>query len=358
MMFRVLIGILILFAPVLNAYAAEKTAVPTVDLKGAKDTPFIGRYQGSFIVSYDRKEFDEFTLPLSKLEKVEGKRDNHNNNYFEPKQMKTLEGVHTRLVYLIPENVSPLEVLRNYQEGIKSKGGEILYECKEQECGGDPSRGSHGGGGNMSLSMYLRPSEHIKDQRGSPGECAQAPKIAEQRYTVGALSESGAHLSVLAFTIKEWPGTCPAFVGRTIAAVDIIQPKQREQKMVTIKAEEMARKISDTGSIALYGIYFDFNKADVKPESQPTLEQIAGLLKGDPKLKLLVVGHTDNVGTFQFNMDLSQRRAAAVVSSLVAGFGIDKSRLTPAGVSFASPVASNRTEEGRAKNRRVELVQE
>jgi len=354
-MFKLTIAILMLSMTAANGFAA--TPVPTADLQGSRDNALIGRFQGALIVSYDQIGFDEFTLPLSLLEEVEGKRDNHNNRYYEPKDKKTLEGAHTRLVYLIPENVSPLEVLRNYQEEITGKGGEILYECNDRECGGDPSRGSHGGGGEMSLSMYLRAEEHIKDKRDSPGDCAQSPKIADQRYTVGAFSDTGAHLSVLTYTIKEWPGTCPAFIGRTVAAVDIIEPKQRQQKMVTVKAAEMAKKISDTGRIAIYGIYFDFNKADVKPESQPTLEQIAGLLKEDSNLKLLVVGHTDNVGTFPFNMDLSQRRATAVVDALTAQFNIDKSRLTPVGVSFAAPVASNRTEEGRAKNRRVELVE-
>jgi outer membrane protein OmpA-like peptidoglycan-associated protein len=74
-------------------------------------------------------------------------------------------------------------------------------------------------------------------------------------------------------------------------------------------------------------------------------------------LKLLVVGHTDNVGSYGFNMDLSQRRAAAVVAALAGRFGIARDRLSPVGVSYASPVASNRAEEGRAKNRRVELVE-
>ena len=89
----------------------------------------------------------------------------------------------------------------------------------------------------------------------------------------------------------------------------------------------------------------------------PTLEEIAKLLKGDANLRLLVVGHTDNVGTFEFNKDLSQRRAASVVQMLTSKFTVDPKRLTPFGVSFASPVASNKTEEGRAKNRRVQLVE-
>ena len=130
-----------------------------------------------------------------------------------------------------------------------------------------------------------------------------------------------------------------------------------ETRMVTVSAGEMAAGISKSGSIALYGILFDFNSAEVKPESTPTLEEMAKLLKSQPALKLLVVGHTDNVGTYEFNVDLSQRRAASVVRTLNSKFAVDPKRLTPVGVSFASPVASNKTEEGRAKNRRVELVE-
>jgi outer membrane protein OmpA-like peptidoglycan-associated protein len=332
------------------------TSLPTADLPGTQDSPLLGRYEGSIIVSYEHKDFDEFTMPLSALERVDGKRDSHNNIYFEPKQKKTVEGEHWRLVYLMPEGVSPLEVVRNYQEEMESKGGEIVYECKEMDCGGDPNRGSGGGGGDMSLSMVLRPDERIRDAAFSPGSCTQRERISNQRYTVGILSESGAHVSVLAYTVH--PGhSCRAFEGRTVAAVDIIRPEKREQKMVTIQAEEMAGEITTTGSIALYGIYFDFNKADIRSESEPTLEQIARLLRDHPGMNLLVVGHTDNVGTFSFNMDLSQRRAGSVVSALVRRHGIAEDRLTPVGVSFACPVASNKSDEGRAKNRRVELVE-
>jgi len=120
----------------------------------------------------------------------------------------------------------------------------------------------------------------------------------------------------------------------------------------------MANSIETTGRIALYGIYFDFNKADIKPESAPTLEQIAKLLKSMPDSRLLVVGHTDNVGGFEFNQNLSRQRAAAVVKALSTDYGIAASRLTPMGAAFIAPVATNRTEEGRAKNRRVELVEQ
>ena len=333
--------------------------IPTADRKGSKDNPILKRYEGSFIVAYERKGFGELTLPLSPIELVTPeKRTQQNNRVYEPPNKKALEGVYTRLAYLLPAERSPLEVVRNYQDEVKSQGGKVLFECKGTECGGDPGKSSGGGGGTMSLSMYLYGPERVTDAYGSNGFCALSERITDQRYTAAELPQSGAHVSVIAYTIVSPEGRdpCRAFNGRTIAVVDIVEAKDREKKMVTVDAGEMAKSIDSTGRVALYGIYFDFNKADVKPESDATLEQIAALMKKSPALKVLVVGHTDNVGSFSFNMDLSQRRAAAVVAALASRFAVGKDRLTPVGVSFASPVAPNKTDEGRAKNRRVELV--
>ena len=334
-------------------------SIPTADRKGSKDSPLLKRYEGSFIVAYERKSFGELTLPLSPLEVVPDKRTQQNNRLFEPKKKKALEGSYTRIAYLLPADRSPLEVLRNYQDEVKSRGGTVLFECKGAECGGSPDRSSAGGGGDMSLAMYLYPPERVIEPHGSNGWCALAENLTDQRYTAAELPQSGAHVSVHAFTIvaPDRSDVCKAFNGRTVAVVDLIEAKEREKKMVTIDAGEMAKSIDTTGRVALYGIYFDFNKVDVKPESDPTLEQIAALMKQNAGLKLLVVGHTDNVGSFSFNMDLSQRRAAAVVAALTTRFSVGKDRLTPVGVSFASPVAPNKTDEGRARNRRVELVE-
>ena len=355
-MFRLVLAIATLATA---SMALADATIPTADKTGSKDNPLLKRYEGSRIVAYEHKSFAEFTLPLAKLEQVSGQKDGHNNRYHEPKNKKALEGAYTRLVYLIPENRSPLEVLRNYQDEIKGKGGTSLFECKARECGGDPGRSSGGGGGDMSLAMYLYPEERITEPHGSNGYCAVAENIADQRDMAAELPDGSAHVSVLTYAIKapDKHDSCKAFNDRTIAVVDIVEAKAREQKMVTVQAGEMAKAISSAGRIALYGIYFDFNKVEIKLESDPTLEQIAKLLKDAPALKLLVVGHTDNVGGFTFNMDLSQRRAAAVVHALATRFSISKDRLTPVGVSFASPVASNKTDEGRAKNRRVELVE-
>ena len=135
-----------------------------------------------------------------------------------------------------------------------------------------------------------------------------------------------------------------------------IVEKQLMKQDVTVDASSLASSIRETGKASIYGIFFDTGKWDIKPESEPTLLEIAKLLKADAKLKLYVVGHTDNVGTFDANVKLSNNRADAVVKALVSRHGIAAARLQPFGAGPTAPVQSNQTEQGRAKNRRVELV--
>ncbi len=137
----------------------------------------------------------------------------------------------------------------------------------------------------------------------------------------------------------------------------IIEKKEMSQQVVA-DAKTMGEGIEAVGHVAVYGIYFDFNKADVKPESEAALKEITKLLQQNPKLKIYVVGHTDNVGALDYNMKLSQQRADAVVRELVSKYKIAADRLKSGGVGPLAPVASNDTEEGKAKNRRVELVKQ
>jgi outer membrane protein OmpA-like peptidoglycan-associated protein len=130
------------------------------------------------------------------------------------------------------------------------------------------------------------------------------------------------------------------------------------QQHVVADAAGLGSDIKSTGHVAVYGITFDTNKSVVKPESKASLDEIAKLLKQDPTLKLKVVGHTDMVGSPEANMALSQARAEAVVQALVAEGGVTAARLKGYGVGPLAPVASNDTDAGRAKNRRVELVKE
>lgn len=139
-------------------------------------------------------------------------------------------------------------------------------------------------------------------------------------------------------------------------ALSIIE-KQAMQQEVTITADVMAQGISDSGQVAVYGIYFDTGKSDLKPESDAALAEIAKLLQQHPALKVYIVGHTDMVGDAASNLKLSQARAQAVVNSLTTKSGVGSGRLIPYGAGPYAPVATNKTDEGRAKNRRVELVE-
>jgi len=135
----------------------------------------------------------------------------------------------------------------------------------------------------------------------------------------------------------------------------IVENKPMEDE-VTIDAAALNQGISETGKIAVYGIYFDTGKSVIKPESKSTIDEIVKMLQQNPKLKIFVVGHTDSDGSVESNMKLSSDRAAAVVKALTEN-GIQATRLKSSGVGPYCPVESNHTEEGKAKNRRVELVE-
>lgn len=330
--------------------------VPVRDVPGAKDNPLLKRYDGAFLVGATRSAFTDFKLPLAKLEATEA-RDASNNVLFLPKQERELEGTLTRLVYVAPAERSPLEVLRNYQDVIEAAGGSVLYACKSEGCGGDSTRASSGGGGESSLAMYFLREADIADPAYSNGACAVTAAIKDQRFLAGRIPQTTgeAHVAVQTYALSD-DLYCKALNGRTVAVVHIVEPRPREKRMVAVKADEMAKSLGSSGRVALYGILFDTDKTDVKPDSAPTLEEIAGLLRTDPKLAVIVVGHTDNQGGYEYNLDLSRRRAEAVIRTLAASHRIDPKRLKAAGVGMVAPAASNDDEAGRARNRRVELV--
>lgn len=137
-----------------------------------------------------------------------------------------------------------------------------------------------------------------------------------------------------------------------------IVEKQAMEQFIEADAAAFAKDINTTGHAAVYGILFDTGKADIKPESAQAIEEIAKLLKNDANLKLHVVGHTDNQGSIDGNMKLSMARAQSVVQALTVTHGIAAARLSAFGCGQYAPVASNDSDEGRGKNRRVELVKQ
>jgi OOP family OmpA-OmpF porin len=266
-----------------------------------------------------------------------------------------VEGQTTRILYVVPEGRSPLEVLRNYEQELKKTGFEILYQCEREKCGGEDG---------WLAEYYLY--GHTRKLRNTPPAGRGRPVGQVSEYAFSGTKDqhyltakrggpqgdvyASVYVSMGAFDLHQETS------GHALVLLDVVEAKAMDTKMVTVSASEMSKSIEAAGHIALYGIYFDIDKTDIKPESAPTLKEIATLLKQDPKLTLFVVGHTDNVGGEEYNMDLSRRRAASVVTALTSQYGIDAKRLRPAGVGLLAPVAPNDTEEGRAKNRRVDLV--
>jgi OOP family OmpA-OmpF porin len=218
-------------------------------------------------------------------------------------KMSPVEGRRIYINYYLNENAqtpSGLQIVRNYSNAIKKAGGQIVYEYED------------GGVQKSTLKLVKNGSE-------------------------------------------VWVFVSAA--GNGMYTIDVVEKEAMNQDVVA-DANSMASSIKETGKVALYGIYFDTGKSVLKPESLKTLEEIAKLLKADPALKLYVVGHTDNVGSFDANIKLSQERAAAVVNALVTQHSVSAASLKACGDGPTAPVASNDKEEGRALNRRVELVKQ
>ncbi len=316
------------------------TGIWAADLPGARDHSLLKRFGGSEIVGYDMKRFDAYELQTSTFKRFN--LDTKRREFTDP-PLK-LEGARTHIWYEAPGDASSTELIRNYQNELKAQGFQILYDSTQ-----DPNA--------VDWTNFLAPfgSTDIKTSRSNYVFYAADPKSI--RVTSAKLERPQGDVYVYV-TALEWGKDDATYKAKRGAyvAVDIIEVRPMAQNMVVVSADEMSRTIASTGRVALYGIFFDTNKAEIKPESKAALEEIGKLLKQEPGLKLHVVGHTDNVGGYESNMVLSKRRADAVVATLVREYGIAQNRLTPNGVAYLAPVAPNATDEGKAKNRRVELV--
>ncbi len=209
-------------------------------------------------------------------------------------QTKTLEGQMTRIDYALNENAarpSQLQIRRNYGNAAKAIGGSILFD--------------------------------------------------EDSYLTGRLAKNGKDIW---FKVE-------VYNDGGVFTLTVLEVGEMVQE---VAADAMYEALSKDGFMALY-INFDTGKAEIKPESQGTVAQIAALLNGHEDLKLSIEGHTDNVGTPAANKALSEQRAKAVMAAVIKG-GVSASRLSAVGWGQEKPIADNRSEDGRSKNRRVEIV--
>jgi outer membrane protein OmpA-like peptidoglycan-associated protein len=150
-----------------------------------------------------------------------------------------------------------------------------------------------------------------------------------------------------------WIELNPRSINYTVLIVEV----QKMQQDVVANADALKSGLGDSGHVEVPGIFFDTAKSDIKPESGPAIDEIAKLLTNNPALKVGIVGHTDMVGDATANLKLSQARAQSVITELVSKHGIAAARLVAFGAGPWAPVATNKTDDGRAKNRRVELVE-
>lgn len=310
---------------------ASGAAALAKDVSGGKDHPLFGRYQGSNIVYYKAVGYEEYALlqaphDYGALLERDDLRDRSGSEW------RKAEGRLTRIRYEVPVGTSSLEVMRNYEAALKGKGFEVLFACADSAC----------------LTGSLK-DPYLLGQQIDTDNGLSTAYFDHARYMLVKLDgpQGTVYGSVLAGEDKE----------NVTAFLAVLETKPMAgDKIGFIDVDAMRQAIDTAGTVNVYGIHFDFDKDTLRPGSKSTLDEIAKLLAGNAQLKLEIVGHTDNRGTHEYNMDLSRRRAASVVAALVRDHAIAPDRLTSSGAGFTVPVASNDSEDGRARNRRVELV--
>jgi outer membrane protein OmpA-like peptidoglycan-associated protein len=312
---------------------ALATPVLAADAPGCADPAGLKRFEGAELVICETRDFAEVEIPTGKLMSWDYSAQKPN---FESKL--DVEGKPSFNVYLVPPGPSSAEVFRNYKSDLEANGFALLYEAKGADFGVDQGR--------------------IFENRG-PGNQLFGYSTENSRYA-SAVKDEGARKTYVSLYVIEYAGGLhPKIVPQpkqVLVRLDVLVSGELEERMEVVSASEIEKSIAESGRVTLYGILFDFNKSDIKDESRPALDEIAKFLEADPERKLHVVGHTDAVGSFDFNLKLSKARANAVVSELVKTYGIAAGRLKGNGVGMLAPIATNGTDEGRAKNRRVELV--
>lgn len=300
----------LLIAAVLLALPSAQAA--DGDVAGGQDHPVVGRFDGSVITYFDLKDFDAFTVALAPTKtRTLG-------------ESQTVEGETWRIAYRLDSEQSLVEVERNFVLRLEAAGFETLFECADKACGLTGFR--------YAIETIATPHMQVD--------------AFNYRYRAMAREADGVTTTVtLLFSTNN---------KKVFTQTVVVESGELADRM--IDAQALAESISSEGRVVIYGIYFDFDSAVIKSESRPTLDEIGKLLGDRPEQRVMIVGHTDNQGSLDYNRELSLSRAQAVSDDLVATYGIKADRVVPAGVGFLAPIASNSTEAGRAQNRRVELV--
>jgi len=294
------------------------------DIDGASDHPLVGRYEGSVITYHQVKSYEETYMPRAPITRQD--RDNAQA------KSVSVSGKLTAIRYEGPAGRSALEVVRNYQQALEGNGFATVFECRQDSCG--YTTGFWG---------------------AARGDIGLLSNWESNTYALMKLDRSEGAVWVSVFAIEQRASGDRPLTPHV--ALRVVEEKSLETgKIALVKAGKLAEAIGVDGRIALYGIEFDYDSDVVKPASGAQIAEVAKYLESNPSANVLVVGHTDTTGAFAYNRALSERRAAAVVKKLTDVHDVTSDRMFAVGVGPASPIATNRTEEGRARNRRVEIV--
>ncbi len=299
------------------------SAVANQDVSGSKDHPLLSRYPDTHIIQYAESEYDEFDLPS-------GPNDEEKDY---PKVIN-LEGKITTITYEANNTkTSSLQILKNYQNALNKAGFKEIYTCesKNDNCGN-----------NFKSDFYYK-----APQRNNYDRFWGNTSDNKFFFYSGVLEQEDNKTYVAIGTFKSDSDD------ETMIVVDVVEITTMKEDL--IQTSDFSSAIGKYGKATLSGVLFDTGQASIKKESQQAIEYISNFLSKNPTINVFIVGHTDNTHTYDNNLKLSQQRAAAVVDSLIKK-GIKKDRMKSVGIGPVSPVSTNATENGRALNRRVEMV--
>jgi outer membrane protein OmpA-like peptidoglycan-associated protein len=303
------------------------------DVAGGSDHPLVGRFAGAVLDFHRVREYDELHLPVSATTGF---------SYNSDDWLREMAGKVTSLRYVAPAERTPLEVVRNHQQALEAQGFSTVFFCRgPRDC--------------STFGAVMYDFVPIATD-GMPFWASHGDELV---YLLAERNDAEGHVHV---AIHSDRGGVTNFEGwRAVAAVTIVEAAPMQTDLIeaprVIEAGEFEAAFAQDGKIAVYGITFEFNSDALLPDAREQISELGRVMAENPALQVVIVGHTDSIGGFDYNLGLSQRRAMSVVNALATEHGIARDRMTPAGAGMMAPAATNRTEEGRALNRRVEIVE-
>lgn len=311
----------------------------TIQAQDNPDHPLLSRFAGSEMIAQHTIEYDAIRLPAGPIQ---------DDNL--PEEILELEGRITWISYESPENKSELEIARNYEAALDDGGFDILFSCAGSECGAINRMYGwlFSTAFNSSADPVFNHQDHTRSASYGDRTRLFLATRTDEETTSHILLYIGEH------RYRRQANRGIRYIGQVVVEGEPMQIGQVEAGVRD--ASELQEALDAEGRAVVEGIFFEYDSDEILPESAEALEQMALLLSNESGINVLIVGHTDNQGSFDYNLSLSERRAVAVRQALINDHGINDSRMRALGVGFAAPVASNNTEEGQAENRRVELV--